>query len=258
MKIGIVYKYDSISMAKEVAEFLKSRGFIAELYHIPTCGLEDCRIVVTVGGDGTILRTLQELKNPPPIFGINTGRIGILTHSTPENYREPLIKAIEGKLEIEKFMRIEAKHRDFELLALNEIAILSSAQARLIEFDVAVDGMSIEDMRADGAIFSTPIGSTAYSLSAGGPIVDPYVESICFTPISPFRMGWRPWVLSGDREITFRLKPLRDAVAVADGNRAVEIEAGSILKIKKSKYPAKFFRLDSRVYKIAEKVRSLK
>ncbi len=258
MRVGIVYKYDSLSIAKEVENFLRENGIEAELHHIPTCSLEDCGVVVTVGGDGTILRTLQELKHSPPIFGINTGRMGILTHASPENYREPLLKAVTGELEVEEFMRIEAEYRDVKLISLNEVAILSSAQARLIEFDVAVDGDVIDTMRADGAIFSTPVGSTAYSLSAGGPIIDPYTEAICFTPVSPFRVGWRPWVFSGEREIVFRLKPVRDAIAIADGNRAVEVDAGGEVRIRKSSHPARFFRLESRLKKIAGKTRALR
>ncbi|NOY10677.1 MAG: NAD(+)/NADH kinase [Archaeoglobi archaeon] len=258
MRVGIVYKYDSLNVAREVADFLREAGVKAELHHIPTCSLEDCGIIVTVGGDGTILRTLQELKNPPPIFGINTGRMGILTHAEPGDYRESLLKAVNGELEVEEFMRIEARYRDVELTALNEVAILSSAQARLIEYEVVVNGRVIDSMRADGAIFSTPVGSTAYSLSAGGPIIDPYTSAICFTPVSPFRVGWRPWVFSGDREVVLRLKPLRDAVAIADGNRAVEVEAGGEVVIRKSKHPARFFRVESRLKKIAEKMRKLR
>lgn len=258
MRVGIVYKYDSLNVARDVESFLRENGVKAELHHIPTCSLEDCGIVVTVGGDGTILRTLQELKHSPPIFGINTGRIGILTHADPNNYREPLLKAVRGELEVEEFLRIEAEYKDVELISLNEIAILSSAQARLIEFEIVVDGKTIDSMRADGAIFSTPIGSTAYSLSAGGPIIDPYARAICFTPVSPFRMGWRPWVFSGDREIVFRLKPLRDAIAIADGNRAVEVDAGGEVRIHQSRYPARFFRLESRLRKIAEKTGTLR
>jgi len=258
MRVGIVYKYDSLSIAREVAEFLEKNGIRAELHHIPTCSLEDCGTVVTVGGDGTILRTLQELIDPPPIFGINTGRIGILTHADPGSYRGPLLRAVRGELDVEEFLRIEAEYRDVKLLALNEVAILSSTQARLIEFEIEVDGKIIDSMRADGAIFSTPVGSTAYSLSAGGPIIDPYSSAICFTPVSPFRVGWRPWVFSGDREITFRLKPLRDAVAIADGNRAVEVDAGGEVVIRKSDHPARFFKLESRLSKIAEKMRGLR
>ncbi|MBE8538507.1 NAD(+)/NADH kinase [Geoglobus acetivorans] len=258
MKIGIVYKFDSVEIAREVAEFLEKYGYQAELHHIPSCALEDCGMIVTVGGDGTILRTLQELKNPPPIFGINTGRMGILTHASPENYGAELLRAAEGKLRIEEFMRIEASHKDVRVTALNEVAVVSSVQARLIEFEVYADGELIESMRADGAIFSTPTGSTAYSLSAGGPIIDPYSEAICFTPISPFRIGWRPWVLSPERLVKIRISELRDALAIADGNKSMEVGAGEEVIIKKSENPARFFEKSSRITDMVAKMRSMK
>lgn len=257
MKVGIVYKLESEKIAKDVAEFVELNGFRAEMHHIPSCALEDCGIVVTVGGDGTILRTLQEMKNPPPIFGINTGRVGILTHATPENYKDILLDAIEGRLEVEEFMRIEAEYRGKKIYALNEVAVLSSSQARLIEFEVAVDGVVFERMRADGAIFSTPVGSTAYSMSAGGPIIDPYSSAICFTPVSPLRIGWRPWVFSGERELEMKILSLRDAIAIADGNKSIEVFADSSIKIRKSKNPARFFRKPSRIEEIARKLREM-
>ena len=257
MRVGIVYKYDALNLAKEVGEFLKEMGYDFELHHIPSCSLEDCNLIITVGGDGTILRTLQELKNPPPIFGINMGRIGILSGADPMDYKEHLIKALNNELEVEEFMRIECLHKDSRLVALNEIAVLSATQARLIEFEVFVNDILVESMRADGAIFSTPIGSTAYSLSAGGPIIDPYLEVICFVPVSPFKLGWRPWIFDADKEIRVRLIPIRDGIAIADGNKAVEVEAGSEIKIRKAEHPARFFKTQSRLKKISEKIKKL-
>jgi len=257
MRIGIVYKYDALEFAKEVGEFVREMGFDFELHHIPSRSLEDCDIIITVGGDGTILRTLQELRDPPPIFGINMGRIGILSSADPKDYKNLLTKALNNELEIEEFMRIECVYKDSKLVALNEIAVLSATQARLIEFEILINDVSIETMRADGAIFSTPIGSTAYSLSAGGPIVDPSLEVICFVPVSPFKLGWRPWIFCGDREIRVRLIPIRDGIAIADGNKAVEVEAGSEIRIRKAEYPARFFKTQSRLKKISEKIRRL-
>ena len=256
MKIGIVYKYDSLDIAKEVVDFLEEKGFRVELHHIPSCSLEDCGIIVTIGGDGTILRTLQELKNPPPIFGINTGRVGILTNATPNNYRDLLIKALSNELEIEEFMRIKCAYRESEITALNEIAILSATQARLIEFEVYIDDILIDSMRADGAIFSTPIGSTAYSLSAGGPIIDPYLKAICFVPVSPFKLGWRPWVIESKKDIKLKLT-MRDAIAIADGNKAIEVEAGGEIRIAEAEHPARFFKTHLRLERVSRKIRNL-
>jgi len=258
MRVGVVYKLESAKLAGEVEKFLKAMEIEVELHHIPTPSLEKYDIIVTIGGDGTILRTLQELKDPPPVFGINTGKIGILTHSNPENFKEGLKRAVSGELEVEEFMRIQGESKNESLVALNEIAILSVSQARLIEFEIHADENVIDRLRADGAIISTPLGSTAYSLSAGGPIIDPYQDVICFTPISPFRIGFRPWVFSGNRSIKLRLLPLRDAVAIADGYKSIELSAGDEIVAKKSDYPARFFKMEKRIERISEKIKVLR
>ena len=258
MKIAIVHKLNSERIANEVRDFLKENGIDSEMFRYPTSLLEKFDAIVTVGGDGTVLKSIHLLKSPPPVFSINTGRIGILTHATPENYRDGLLKALRGETEVEEVMRLAGTAGNQRVYGLNEITILSSSPARLLEFDVYVDGMLIDSIRADGAIISTPTGSTAYALSAGGPVVDPELRGIIFIPVSPFRIGSKPWVFASERRIEIRIEGDRDAVAVADGITSLKLASGSHITVKKAENPAKFFKFESRIERIAEKVKDLK
>ncbi len=258
MRAAIVYKLSSEKVAIEVREFLKSSGIGAELFRYPSSVLERFDAIITVGGDGTVLKSIHHLRSPPPVFSINTGRIGILTHATPEDYKEALIRALKGETEIEEVMRISGQAKGVELFALNEIAILSASPARLIEFEVHVDGVLLDSMRADGAIISTSTGSTAYALSAGGAIVDPELSAISFTPVSPFRIGSKSWVFSPERVLKIKIRGNRDAVAVADGITSVRLSPESSMVFRKSDHPARFYRFESRIAKIIDKIRNLK
>ncbi len=259
-KVGVVYKYDSLGLAREVSAFLEEYGVEVEQFHLPSSELEKYDFIVSVGGDGTILQILQDIVECPPIFGINRGRIGILTHAEPNNFREELKKVLEGKIKTEKFMRLDCYVNNSRIhTALNEITILSSEPARLIGMKVFVDGVEIEDMRADGMLFSTPIGSTAYALSTGGPIVDPYLPSILITPIAPFKLGWKPWVLNRESRVTVELYPERKALAIADGQKTREVFPEDKIEILESKYPAVFFESPvNRIARIADRLKKIR
>ena len=258
-KVGVVYKYDALGLAREVSAFLEEKGIEVEQFHLPSSELEKYDFIVSVGGDGTILQILQDLEECPPIFGINRGRIGILTHAEPENFRERLERVLEGKVKTEKFMRLDCLVNNSRIhTALNEIAILTSEPARLIGMKVFVDGIEIENMRADGMLFSTPIGSTAYALSTGGPIVDPYLPSILITPIAPFKLGWKPWIVNRRSKIGVELHPERKALAVADGQKTKEVFPGDKIEIVESKCPAIFFKSPvNRIARIADRLKRI-
>ncbi|RLI81924.1 NAD(+)/NADH kinase [Archaeoglobales archaeon] len=259
-KVGVVYKYDSLGLAREVSAFLEENGVEVEQFHLPSFELEKYDFIVSVGGDGTILQILQDIEECPPIFGINRGKIGILTHAEPDNFREGLKKVLGGKVKTEKFMRLDCYVNDLRTqTALNEIAILSSEPARLIGMKVFVNGVEIEDMRADGMLFSTPIGSTAYALSTGGPIVDPYLPSILITPIAPFKLGWKPWIVNRKSKIRVELHPERKALAVADGQKIKEVFPGDKIEILESDHPAVFFESPvSRIGRIADRLKKIR
>ena len=259
MKAAVVYKYDSTEIARDAREFIEESICHAEIFHIPDKRLETYDFIVSVGGDGTILRILQEVEKCPPIFGINTGRIGLLTHASPENFRD-VLPGIVDRWETEEFMRIETEINGKVIMrALNEIAFLSNTPARLIGLKVFVDGVEIEDMRCDGMLFATPIGSTAYALSSGGPIIDPYLESILIVPVAPFRLGWKPWVIKRDRRIEIEVSKERNALAISDGQKILEVGNDDEVAVFASGFPAVFFRGGfNRLERIRGKLMSLR
>ena len=251
MRVAVVSKDVSGEIAREVEDFLIKARVDAEITEIDS-ELENYDLIVSVGGDGTILSILQQIKCCPPIFGINTGRVGLLTHAEVINFKEELNKILKG-FEVEEFMRVECLiNEESKLIAMNEIAILSSIPAKLIELRVFLDGDEIEYMRCDGMLFSTPMGSTAYALATGGPIIDPYLDSILIIPVAPFKLAWKPWVVNATRKIEVELH--RDALAVADGQNLMKVKVGDKIKIVKSEHPAVFVKHPTRIRKIANKL----
>lgn len=254
MKACIVHKPDSENVAREVLEFLVKLEISAEI-------IDDWRMarnfdfIVSVGGDGTILRLLQFIDTKtPPIFGINTGKVGLLTHCDTD-FKEHLLKAIE-EFKTEEFTRVECMVDGERLLALNEIAVLTAKPARMINVQVFVDGTKVEDIRCDGMLFSTPIGSTAYALSTGGPIIDPSVDSMLIVPVAPFKLGWKPWVVHADRVIEAKVDS--EAFVVADGHKVVSADKDSKIVLKKSNAPVVFFKVENRIGRIVEKLRLIR
>ncbi len=249
MRAGIVYK--SGEVLSEVLSFLKSKGVECFAFEKPTDELEDFDFIVSIGGDGTVLRILQEVKKCPPIFGINLGRIGLLTHSSPSDFKEKLEIAMRN-FEVEEFMRLNCRIGDDELLALNEIAVFNVEVAKLVTIGIEVDGVEIDRIRCDGLIVATQIGSTGYAFSSGGPVVDPYLESIIVTPVAPFRFGWKPWVFKSNRVI--RVDVDKEVYVIADGQK--RIKTSGRITIAKSRYPAVFFK-KNRIEELAKKVKRI-
>ena len=255
MRGAVTFKPIPISreIASNVFRFLREKGFEVEIVE-DFSNLDGFDFLVVVGGDGTILRVLQSLEDCPPIFGINTGKIGMLMHCEYTDYEEKIVSTLRS-FEVEEFMRIECSIDGEVLLALNEIAILCSTPAKLVEMSVFVDGVKIDDLRCDGLLISTPVGSTAYALSTGGPIIDPHLESILIIPVAPFKLGWKPWVVCSHREIVVEFS--RGVFVVADGQKTVEIKGEGVVKVKRSDKSAKFFKLDNRIGRIVKKLRGI-
>lgn len=237
MRCAIVYR--TLELKDRVERFLNEIGVSTESFYEPCKELENFDFIVTIGGDGTILSVLQEIRECPPIFGINTGKVGILTHAKPEDFEIHLKEAIE-KFEVEEFTRIECECDKGKFLALNEVAFLAKERAKLMKVTIKIDEEEVDSLRCDGVIASTQIGSTAYAFSLGGPVVDPYLDSILIIPIAPFRFGWKPIVIRNDRVVKFESE---NSIAVIDGKRFVET---SKVLVKKSNFPAVFFSKKNR------------
>jgi NAD+ kinase len=195
-------------------------------------------LVVVVGGDGTILRSIQRMERQVPLIGINWGEVGFLADLEPAkalDFLAPLSKNIR----CEQRMRV-AFTRDGVHLgeALNEALIVTTRPAKMLRFSIFIDGVVAEQFRADGLLVSTPTGSTAYAMSAGGPIVDPRIQGIVLVPLAPYMLSSRPRVISTDRRIEIRLESARPADLVIDGQRTVELGTNDVIGVKKSDRPA--------------------
>jgi NAD+ kinase len=258
--VGLVCKPDRPEIeqiANQVAEFLISNNLDVHVDHgscnvlhkraQPTLIEEmDVDFVVTIGGDGTILYTLSMLKDrETPLFCINRGTVGFLTESDTESALSALGRVLEGDCVIESNINISSGvgERKFED-ALNEVYVVSKIPGRLLSMQVYVDGVEIDSGRADGAMLATPVGSSAYSLAAGGSILAPSVNGLIFVPVCPPRFELKSVVVPDTATVEIELvKPGVSALAVIDGQTRWEIAPHETVWMKKSEGVSRFIRL---------------
>ena len=206
--------------------------------------------LITLGGDGTLLRGARLLDGAQvPILGINLGRLGFLTTCGTDEIGEAVRALASGKYLAESRMALRAAAVDGdgvnrqEWRALNDFVVHKGGFARVVRVGLSVDGDSIGTYAADGVIISTPTGSTAYSLSAGGPVVVPTVESILLTPISAHTLGVRPLVVSPDAEVVIDTTQSSEALMVTvDGQVGTELTPGEKLVVRRAENPVLIIR----------------
>ena len=204
-------------------------------------------IAFVIGGDGTILKTARHFaQSNTAIFGINLGRLGFLSQSSKEEFEKSLEEILNGNYRIENRLMIEADNH----IALNDFVIKSSEQGRTSRFQLNINGKQVCNYLADGIIISTPTGSTAYGLSAGGPVLAPEIEAFVIVPICPHTLTARPLVVPATEKISISA-PNEDKEFIlsidGQGNYIVKKE----LNIKKSEFRAKLLILnDSEFYTI--------
>ena len=209
----------------------------------------DCDMAIVLGGDGTLLRAHNKMRDEIPIFGINMGTVGFLTEIEVKHTFDALNDILRGDYYKEKRTRLVVSHENHNFKAMNEVVVMTDKPAKMLHFQILVDGEIIEEVRADGLIISTPSGSTAYSMSAGGPIVDPKVGGFIINPICPYKLGARPFVVSDNSEITVKLlKKGKNAVFVMDGQINEEAKYEEEIKFKKSRKDAYFIRTSSKYF----------
>ena len=218
----------------------------------------DCDMATILGGDGTLLRAQSRMNPEIPLFGINMGTVGFLTEIEVKDTFDALREILKGNYYKEKRTRLVVSHENHNFTAMNEVVIMSNQAAKMLHFEIQVDGEIIEEVRADGLIVSTPSGSTAYSMSAGGPIVDPKVEGFIIIPICPYKLGVRPFVVSDNSEITVKLlKKGKSAVFVMDGQITEEADYEEEITFNKYRKPAYFIRTSSKYFyeKVKDKLK---
>ena len=209
----------------------------------------ECDMAVVLGGDGTLLRAQAKLKEETPLLGINMGTVGFLTDVEVKETFNALNKIIKGDYYKEKRSKLMVSHENHYFNAMNEVVIMTNKPAKMLHFEIQVDGETIEEVRADGLIISTPSGSTAYAMSAGGPIVDPKLEGLIIIPICPYKLGARPFIVSDTSEITVKLlKKGKSAVFVMDGQINEEADYLEEIKFKKADKDVYFIRTSSKYF----------
>ncbi len=184
-------------------------------------------VLVVLGGDGTLLAASRLLDRAVPVLGVNFGSLGFLTEITPPELLPTLEGVLAGRYQHEerRLLHAVAKrqgHPDATADVLNDVVITKAGPSRIIELEVTVDGLFVSEFRADGLIVSSPTGSTAYNLAAGGPILHPTLPAIVLTPICPHMLSNRPLVVGDDARIEVRLKAARDVEVYAafDGQQS--------------------------------------
>jgi len=264
--VGIIYKHHhkpAKTQARKLEKWLKERGVqvfseemeirdtledsIGERPSIPTT----VDWVVVLGGDGTLLGAVRKVgRFGVPILGVNLGGLGFLT-GIPLNRLYPVVKLLtEGRrLELEKRILLEARimrqgEEIHSLQVLNDMVINKGTLARIIDLDVSINGEFLTTFRADGLIISTPTGSTAYNLSAGGPILYPTMQSFILTPICPFTLTNRPILLPETAVIEIRLgkESEEQVVLTFDGQVGLDFHFGDQVIIYKSKESIRLFK----------------
>ena len=235
---GIRVRYD-----ERTAVYAARRdGF--QLQDVP----EGCDLVIVLGGDGTLLSAARAIGNREiPLFAVNLGGLGFLTAITIDELYPELERALRGEHRIGRRKLLHAEvHRGDAVVsryeALNDVVLTNAAIARIIDLDTYVDRQFVCAYKADGLIVSTPTGSTAYSLSAGGPIIFPSVPTICLTPICPHMLTNRPVLVSETSEIEVRCRGDASVYLTIDGQIGEPLETEDSVVCRSSQYALHLIR----------------
>lgn len=218
---------------------------------LTTCPINDiaahCDLAIVIGGDGTLLHAARQLAGSDiPIMGVNLGRLGFLVDVSPDEIRPRLEEFLRGDYISDPRFLLQVTivgHSQFTqpVLAFNDVVLHKWELARMIEFEARINNSPVNAYRADGLVISTPTGSTAYSLSAGGPIVHPSLNAITLVPICPHTLNNRPLVVSAESLITLNIKA-EDAVnsmITLDGQIRIRLEQDTEIQVKCYSQPIK-------------------
>lgn len=226
------HKPEAHPLAEQAANLLRELGTAVTLDLEGTAALADipADLVISVGGDGTLLSTARRLVGArTPTLGVNLGKLGFLAEHGPEDLLAYLRgEATDGwRLSPKIMLQVVLNGAEQRRYALNDVMISQGVMTRLIHIDMSVDGLYASQYRADGLVVSTPVGSTAYSLSLGGPILSQGLRAFVITPIAPHALTNRPIVIEGSSEASFQLSGARGEVAlVIDGQERLELSEG--------------------------------
>lgn len=241
----------SYSIYRKLEHHLKTGN--TDVFDEQTKDDKQVEVLISVGGDGTILSAIPLIReNTIPILGINTGRLGFLTSIAPAEFGDVLREIMNGKYVSEERALLEVEpitHGEPEIsLALNEISVLKKDSSSMITIHAEVDGQFLNTYWADGLIVATATGSTAYSLSCGGPIVEPGSGNFIITPIAPHNLNVRPLVIPDNRTITLSFNSRSQDLMVAVDSSSRIIPHDAKIKIYKSQKKIRLLRLNDYNY----------
>lgn len=252
LRAGIIFKEgasEAMELARDAVGCLVERGL--EVVSLDSQTVLDKTLVrseqewsqglhmaVVIGGDGTLLRAAQLINSSGiPVIGVKVGGLGFLTEVQPEELPEMIDEVIAGKARVQERMMIEGKitgdNGSESFHALNEISITYAGMPRVIDLDATINGVFVTSFRADGLLVSSPTGTTAYCMAAGGPIVHPAMKCLVITPVCPHTLTSRPLVIPEDSQVTISLATrVKSVVVTADSQKEWPLEAGQRVEIR--------------------------
>jgi NAD+ kinase len=266
--VGLVAKYQepkAAQMVRWLIPWLKKRGKkVCVENGLAHAGAQSCSkkemaakadLIISLGGDGTLLNIAPLVERPEvPILGVNMGGLGFITEVAVDELETILTKTLDGDYEVEKRMTLEIrvmgkKRRPHRFRVLNDAVITKGARSRIIDLETYVGEDYLCTYRADGLIISTPTGSTAYSLAAAGPILEPTLGAIVLAPLCPHTLTNRPIVVPSNAAIRVTLRSFGDTVIlIPDGQQGVRLNNGDQVEARDYGMPVSLIRLPSRSY----------
>ena len=240
-------KPEAARLARRLAEICREKGpSLVPVDSRNASALADVDVVAVLGGDGTILRVLRLMgEKMVPVLGVNLGTMGFLAECAPEALEEAVRRLAAGDYRLEERMLLRVEREGGErALALNDVVVSRGACQRVLQADVTVDGQAAARFSGDGLVISSPTGSTAYSLSAGGPVVVPQLDCIVLAPVCPHTFSARPMVVSGESQIEAALAP-RGAggrlMLSIDGGDGIALER-AVIRVRRAQERLPFVR----------------
>ncbi len=246
------FKRNSLPFVKRAVEFLKKNGCVVYcreedkgLFDADVCpGKDAVDCILVFGGDGTMLKNIKRFISwQKPFAGINTGKVGYLADIDPEKTENALASILGGRYSTEERVTLKIEIGDKVVTGVNE-AVLHRASAHVLGLEIGVNGQRIEPVRADGMIVATPTGSTAYNLSAGGPILTPNSRSMVVTPVCAHSLTTRPVVIGGDDVVTLTVKSADEPAFInVDGENVASLSTDSSVNVSVSEQTFTLIRL---------------
>jgi NAD+ kinase len=262
--IGILHhpkKPDSLLLADRIGEFARSHGctvWIGNAWDEPEAlaNIEGLDLLITLGGDGTILRAARiGSRYGVPVLGVKLGRVSFLGEISPEDWEEPLLLLFQGRYWIEERMLLDVAvtrrgepPENHSYLALNDVVVSRGGLARLVTVHTWVDQNFLTSYRADGVIVATPTGCTGYAMAAGGPILPPELKNILLIPICPHLSLDRPVILSQGATVSLQVQADHPPILTVDGQFEIALGEGDRIEVRASHHTSGFAHIQDRAY----------